>query len=86
MNIEMIKEFIEWAEDVPYVEVFEGVWQIGDEGYEVHFQLDSNMDFEYSVEVLAGNILRKDGLVVMNIDNGCGETTTMVFLESEEVT
>lgn len=85
MNIEMIKEFIEWSEDLPYVEVFEGVWQIDEDGYNVHFQLDSNMDFEYSVEILRGGIIRKDGLVVMNTDNGSGETITMVFLESEEV-
>jgi hypothetical protein len=41
------------------------------------------MNIETIEEVFQGH--RKDGLVMVYTDNGCGDTVTMVFLESEEI-
>jgi hypothetical protein len=82
MNIKRIQELVEWSEQMVYLEVFEKAWQIRDD--EVDWYLCPDMDFLYSSEI-QGEILRKDGLVMVNIDNGCGETVSMVFLESEEI-
>lgn len=79
MNIEMIKEFLEWAEHIPFLEVVEEPWSLV--SGEVHWIED---DCEYSSETL-GKPLRKDGIFIVNTDNGCGETITMVFLEEKEV-
>lgn len=82
MNIKRIQELVEWSEQMVYLEVFEKAWQI--RGDEVDWYLYPDMGFLYSSEI-RGEILRKDGLVMVNIDNGCGETISMVFLESEEI-
>lgn len=82
MNIETIKEFIKWAEHIPYVEVIDSVWVINDN--EVSWCLQPDLEFDYSSEINSEPV-RKDGLVVINTDNGCGETVTLVFLASEEL-
>lgn len=85
MNIQTVKDFIEWSEGFAFVEVHDNErWCI--DKYDVNW---SSVDFpedewEYSSEVLE-SVLRKDGLVLVNTDNGCGVTITLVFLESMEV-
>lgn len=83
MNIKMIKEFLEWVEDImPYLDVVEESWSLTSDC--VICGIVDEDDYSYSAE-LRGDVLRKDGLVVMNTDNGCGETVTRVFLEEKEV-
>lgn len=82
MNIKRMQELIEWSEQLVYLEVFEKAWQVRDG--EVDWYLCPDMDFLYSAEI-QGAPLRKDGLVIVNIDNGCGETVSMVFLEDQEI-
>ncbi len=85
MNIETIEKFLEWSEGTPYLEVYKGAWEIDECGVSYTVSDDFPEDeWEYSAEV-NGELLRKDGLVLVNVDNGCGETITMVFLESEEI-
>jgi hypothetical protein len=83
MNIETIEEFVKWAEGVPYLEVFKGAWLLSEDEDEISWELLPNIEFKYSSEVLI--VHRKEGLAIVNIDNGYGETITMVFLESEEI-
>lgn len=82
MNIKRIQELVEWSEQMVYLEVFEKAWQIRDG--ELEWYLCPDMDFLYMGEI-QGEPLRKDGLVMVNIDNGCGETISMVFLADQEI-
>ncbi len=82
MDIKSIKEFIEWSEGIPYIDIVEEFWVIN--GNELSYELAGDLEFNYSVEVNCGP-LRKDGLVVVNCDNGCGETITMILLEENEI-
>lgn len=85
MDIQTVKDFTEWSEGFPFVEVHDTEkWQIVDN--EIYWCYTGFLgdEWEYSSEVLE-SVLRKDGVVLVNIDNRCGGTITLVFLESMEV-
>ena len=88
MNITTIKDFIKWAEDFPYLSVIESEWFIDAKEDYLHYEYDKEylpeVDWVYSC-LINGSPLRKDGLVLFNIDNGCGETITLIFIADKEV-
>lgn len=89
MNKQKLTELLEWFEGIAYVEYHPNCkWHYTE--YDVHwnsedYQFSEDLDFEYSAELLRPSPLRKDGFVIMNVDNGCGDTITMIFDEDKEV-
>lgn len=83
MTKEEIRKFIEWTNNLAYVEFIEDDWQLcnGD----VSWSLLDDGYFNYSAEVLRDSPLIKDGFVIMNVDTGCGETITYIFEAHKEV-
>lgn len=82
MNKDTIKQFIKWTEHLAYVEFIESEWQTRDDD-EVVWELLEDDEFDYSAEI--HNILRKDGFVIVNGDNGCGTPLTYIFEASKEI-
>lgn len=83
MTKDDIIKFIEWTNHLAYVEFIESEWQLCDG--EVRWELLESGDFNYSLEVISHEPLYKDGLVLINTDNGCGETITLILEAGKEV-
>lgn len=83
MNKEIIKQFIEWTDNLVYVEFIEDDWQLcnGD----VSWSLLDDGHFNYLAEVCRDSPLIKDGFVIMNVDTGYGEIVTYIFEACKEV-
>lgn len=83
-KLEDIKKIVEFTEGLIYVEVEEfSNWELSDDESEMWYGLLEDGEWEYSCEVNA--VLRKDGLVFINVDTGCGDTITMVLDAENEV-
>jgi hypothetical protein len=85
-----IKSLVDKIEGSLYIDVNECAWTMADDG-ELYFNTDSNLEElycgngdTYSGEVI-GSSWGQDDCVFFNVDNGCGETITHVFLENLEV-
>lgn len=86
MTKEDIIKFIEWTDNLAYVEFIESEWQIlGDEVlWELLDDNGEDREWNYCAE-LRGMFLLKDGFVIVNADTGCGETVTYIFEDYKEV-
>lgn len=74
-----IEHFLKWAENSLFVDFFkDSTWSYN--GDEVVWEIEGT---EYISETL-GEPLRKDGFFIIDTNNGCGQTVSLIFKESLE--
>lgn len=88
-KIEVLKESLSELSDYVYIEICEKKFTLND--CEVCWNRDNNIEdlisgenetYSYSIK----NILKDfDGYKVINVDNGCGESITMLFNKNNEI-
>ena len=89
MSIKALKKIIDEINLPLMVEIIEDIWYQSCEGVTWNTDnfkedLENGDDNTYSVEV-RGDSEKYDGYLVVNGDNGCGETITYFFNLSKEV-
>ena len=75
-----VKSLVEELDHYPYVECVDQEWCKVE--YDVKW-VNEKGDL-YSSEYYQG-VLSKDDCVIVNTDNGCGETVTMIFLKDKKL-
>lgn len=89
MSIIKLKEILDEIDYPVLMEFVDSMWY--QRPYEIYWNDQENKDdlengdgHTYSVEVLGGR-KEHDGYLIVNADNGCGETITYFFNLSKEV-
>lgn len=77
---EEVESLVKRLEYYPYMEAVKFHWCKNDDEFR---WVDCYGDI-YSAEYNQG-VLSREGCVIVNIDNGCGDTVTMVFLKEMEL-
>lgn len=100
MNLKTIKGFIKWSEKVPYLDVVEGAWTIVNrEGVhkELVYSVQGLCELDNQCHTITHSgkkltcrgviqkVFKKDGFVIINLNDGYYNDHTIVFLESQEV-
>lgn len=91
MSVSELKEILDGIDYPVLMEIVDCVWHIDEEGWDFRWNTANNLQdmadgegFTYSMEAIEGST-KYDNYLVVNGNNGCGQTITYFFNLSKEV-